>query len=286
MKRQFIIAVLFVALNITGMAAYSQEPGETDASVPALSAFHEVIYKIWHEAWPKKNTALLQTLQPDVEKGIAAVASARLPGILRDKKAAWDEGVRNLRAAGADYKAATAAKDDAKAYGGCRSPAQPLRVSHAHDPPPLAELDAFHEVLYMLYHHYLPKFDRAQIRKSAVELKKKMEALNQAVLPESRKDKDPEFRRKRAQLAQSVAALDSVVQSAAEKAIKEAVEKVHSDYQAWNTFFKTASRNRGVFVLDPVVDAGLHFDPELKPHPMKFPGAMEFCLQDSKTPGL
>jgi len=237
MKRQLIIAVLFVALNITGIAAYSQEPGETDASVPALSAFHEVIYKIWHEAWPKKNTALLQTLQPDVEKGIAAVASARLPGILRDKKAAWDEGVRNLRAAGADYKAATAAKDDAKLMAAAEVLHSRFEFLMRTIRPPLAELDAFHEVLYMLYHHYLPKFDRAQIRKSAVELKKKMEALNQAVLPESRKDKDPEFRRKRAQLAQSVAALDSVVQSAAEKAIKEAVEKVHSDYQALEHIF-------------------------------------------------
>jgi len=31
--------------------------------------------------------------------------------------------------------------------------------------------------------------------------------------------------------------LDSVVQSAAEKAIKEAVEKVHSDYQALEHIF-------------------------------------------------
>lgn len=237
MKRRLIIAVLFAALNITGIAAYSQEPGETDAGVPALSAFHEVIYKIWHEAWPKKNTALLHKLQPDVEKGIAAVASATLPGILRDKKAAWDEGVRNLQAAGADYKAAAAAKDDVKLMAAAEVLHGRFEFLMRTIRPPLAELAAFHEVLYMLYHHYLPKFDRAQIRKSAAELKKKMDALNQAVLPERRKDKDPEFQSKRAQLSQSVAALDSVVQSASEKVIKEAVEKVHSDYQALEHIF-------------------------------------------------
>ncbi len=237
MKRQLITAALFVALNVTGIAAYSQEPGETDASVPALSAFHEVIYKIWHEAWPKKNAALLQTLQPDVEKGIAAVASATLPGILRDKKAAWDEGVRNLQAAGADYKTAAAAKDDAKLMAAAEDLHSRFESLMRTIRPPLAELEAFHEVLYRLYHHYLPKFDLAQTRKSAVELKQKMEALNGAVLPERRKDKDPEFQSKRARLSQSVAALDSVVQSADEKAIREAVEKVHTDYQALEHIF-------------------------------------------------
>lgn len=237
MKRQLIIAALFVTLNVTGIAAYSQEPGETDASVPALSAFHEVIYKIWHEAWPKKNAALLQTLQPDVAKGIAAVASAKLPGILRDKKAAWDEGVRNLKVAGADYKAAAAAKDDAKLMAAAEALHSRFESLMRTIRPPLAELEAFHEVLYRMYHHYLPKLDLAQIRKSAVELKQKMEALNGAVLPERRKDKDPEFQSKRTRLSLSVAALDSVVQSADEKAIKEAVEKVHADYQALEHIF-------------------------------------------------
>ena len=237
MKPYVIIAALFITLNTASVPGHTQEHGETDASVPALSEFHEVIYKIWHEAWPEKNTALLQKLLPEVETGISKVASAQLPGILRDKKAAWGEGVAKLQAAGADYKAAAEAKDDAKLlaaaevlHGRFEQLVRAIR-------PPLPELESFHAVLYMLYHHYLPKFEPGQIRKSAAELKQTMTALNNAELPERMKSKESEFKSKRAQLSESVSALESAVQSNNEKAVKDAVEKVHSGYQALENIF-------------------------------------------------
>ena len=85
MKRTLILAALLLMLSASAISGYAQRPAETVAEVPALDSFHEVIYKIWHEAWPKKDAAMLQQLLPEVEKGIAAVASAQLPGILRDK---------------------------------------------------------------------------------------------------------------------------------------------------------------------------------------------------------
>ena len=103
--------------------------------------------------------------------------------------------------------------------------------------PALKELDEFHAVLYMLYHHYLPKNDLANIRKSAAELTQKMAALNQAKLPERLIDKDHDFQVARGMLAQSVAALEAGIQSSDEKTIKDAVEAVHSRYQALEKIF-------------------------------------------------
>ena len=184
MKRNLIIASLLFTLTAFGISAYAQRPAETIASVPALDTFHEVIHKIWHEAWPKKDTATLQQLLPDVEKGIASVASAQLPGILMDKKAVWDEGVKKLQAAGADYKAAAAAKDDAKLLAAAEVLHSRFEFLMRAIRPPMKELDEFHAVLYMLYHYYVPKNDTANIRKSAAELQQRMEALNGAALPE------------------------------------------------------------------------------------------------------
>lgn len=93
-KRHLTFAALLFTLSATGICAYAQRPAEATASVPALDSFHEVIFKIWHEAWPKKDAAMMQRLLPEVEKGISEVASAQLPGILREKKAAWEEGVK------------------------------------------------------------------------------------------------------------------------------------------------------------------------------------------------
>ena len=73
-------------------------PADATANVPALEDFHTVIMEIWHEAWPKKDTSALRKLQPDVEKGVSGVAAAPLPGILREKKRAWDENVAELKA--------------------------------------------------------------------------------------------------------------------------------------------------------------------------------------------
>ena len=106
LKIRHTIIVVFLFLLFPGISAYAQRPAEATAEVPALDSFHEVIFKIWHEAWPQKNTSMLRQLVPDVNKGIAAVATAPLPGILRDKKAAWDEGVKQLRNAGSEYVAA------------------------------------------------------------------------------------------------------------------------------------------------------------------------------------
>lgn len=236
-KRNLIFAAIWLMLGVAVSSGFAQRPEETVASVPALDAFHEVIAQIWHEAWPKKDTAMLQKLLPDVEKGILAVAAAPLPGILRDKKDAWDEGVRKLQSAGVDYKAAAAGKDDAKLLAAAEALHSRFEGLMRAIRPALKELDEFHAALYMLYHHYMPKNDLANIRKSAAELKQTMAALNQAKLPERLIDKDHDFQVARGMLAQSVAALESGIQSGDEKTIRDAVEAVHSKYQALEKIF-------------------------------------------------
>ena len=180
---------------------------------------------------------MLQKLLPDVEKGIASVAAAQLPGILRDKKEAWDEGVRKLQGAGAEYKAAAAAKDDAKLLAAAEVLHSRFEGLMRAIRPALKELDEFHAVLYMLYHHYLPKNDVENIRKSAAELTQKMAALSQAKLPKRMIDKDHDFQVARGMLAQSVAALETAIQSNDVPAIKDAVQAVHTRYQALERIF-------------------------------------------------
>ena len=61
---------------------------------------------LWHEAWPKKDFKMMKDLLPQARAGVAKVAEARLPGILREKQAAWDQGVVGLKDALARYEAA------------------------------------------------------------------------------------------------------------------------------------------------------------------------------------
>jgi hypothetical protein len=236
--KNFARISVLLCLGIPGVFVYAQRSAETVAEVPALDSFHEVIFKIWHEAWPKKNAAMLRQLVPDVEKGIASVASAPLPGILRDRKAAWEEGIKKLQNIGSEYKTAAASKDDSGLMAAAEMLHSQFEKLMRITRPAMKELDEFHAVLYMLYHHYLPQREMEKVKAAAIELGPKMTALNSASLPERLKQKQQEFTAARADLSKSVENLQSAVQSKVEKTIKDAVEALHSNYQKLERVFE------------------------------------------------
>jgi hypothetical protein len=225
-------AILFSLLGGADLYGYPQGSGDSTARVPALDSFHGVIRKIWHEAWPAKNVSMLRQLAPEVAKGIDAVASAPLPGILREKQGAWEKGIGNLRAAGSEYQAAVAAKDDGRLLAAAETLHSRFEALMRITTPILPELEQFHSALYMLYHHYLPENNRKQIRLSAAELKEKMTALNSAALPRNLRQREPEFQSARAKLSKSVDDFESSVSSNDEKLIKEKIETLHSNFEA------------------------------------------------------
>ena len=237
-RKLLSFAVLFFTLCVTGYWSYAQDPSDAEARVPELEAFHEVIYQIWHKAYPEKNTAMLGQLLPDVEEGIDRVASAKLPGILREKKAAWDKGVQELQSAGENYKAAVSAKDEAKMLAAAETLHSRFEMLMRTIRPALRELEDFHSVLYMLYHHYLPQYDLERIRPSVAELKQKMKALDEVQVPANVKDRAAAFQAARAKLSASVDALQSSLSSNDEKTIRGAVETMHSNYQALSRIFE------------------------------------------------
>jgi hypothetical protein len=238
MKRYWIAGALALALAATGFSGDAQKPADADANVPALESFHKVVRQIWHDAWPKKDTAMLRSLLPEVEKGIAEVASAQLPGILRERKAAWNEAVKQLQRTGSEYKAAAAGKDDTKLLASAEALHGRFEGLARALWPSIDEMDDFHAVLYMLYHYYLPKYDSEKIKSSIAELTKKMAALNAADLPKNLKQKESEFKEARAKLSKSVDALKTAIQSNQEKTIKAAIETMHTNYQALERIFE------------------------------------------------
>ena len=215
-----------------GLWSAPQKPADATARVPALDSFHEVIRKIWHEAWPAKDTATLRQMAPEVAKGIDAVSSAQLPGILREKQSAWNEGLKNLQNAGAEYQSAAAAKDDARLLKAAENLHARFEALMRVTMPAVRELDEFHSALYMLYHHYLPENDIKNIRLSAAELKQKMAALNSAELPKNFASREAQFQNARAKLSKSVDDFQSSVGSNDQKLIKEKIETLHSNFEA------------------------------------------------------
>jgi hypothetical protein len=241
-QTRWYLALLCLSLLAFGPMMQAQNAtkdhtAEVKAEVPELTAFHTVIYEIWHGAWPEKDTARLAALLPQVEAGVKSIAGAQLPGILREHKDAWEENVRNLQAVAADYRSAVERTDRQKLLEAAEKLHSQYERLVRVIRPALKELEDFHAVLYVLYHYYLPGDSLEQMKSSAAALKEKMAALEKAVLPERLKSKEQAFTAARLELSRSVDTLASVTPTNDLKKIKDAVVDVHTRYQALERVF-------------------------------------------------
>ncbi len=233
-----LLVLAFMCQPLLSQESAKERAAETSSTIPALKEFHTVIFKIWHTAWPNKDCDMLTALLPEIEQGMTAVANAELPGILREKKVAWRNGVEKLQAIVKEYKAAIEAKQrqpllDAaeKLHAHYEALVRVIRV-------PLKELEDFHSVLYMLYHYYMPQDSLEEVKVSIGQLQEKMAALNKATLPSRFKGKELSFTVARDQLDKAVAELAAMVRSNEFGKIKAAVEVMHTSYKALAKIFE------------------------------------------------
>jgi hypothetical protein len=200
------------------------------AELPAFTAMHEVIMPLWHDAWPAKDTQALAKMLPAIEKHTAAVAKAELPGILRDKRTAWEAGVVKLQATVSDYRAAVKSGDSAALLAAAEALHMQYEALGRVIRPVLPEVEAFHATLYVIYHYQLHPLQLEKLVASAPELKQKMDALNQAQAPDTLKAKKPAFEAQRARLSKAVDALLTLLPWKDEAKISQAVELMHIEY--------------------------------------------------------
>ncbi len=226
--------------QVQGEAATGTEISkeETTPKVPELDDLHEVIYELWHDAYPDKNYAMIKELLPQADELTAKLDAAALPGILRDKQAQWDEGKVKLKETlAALHKAADADDEEAMlkqteayhaAFEGLVRTIRPVV-------PALAE---FHEELYKLYHYYAPEYDLANIRVQAKAMQDKIPALKESKLSKKLESRQKDF--DAAVLALS-AECDAFMKTCAKDdkdAVLAAVEKVHSAYVKTEKIFE------------------------------------------------
>ncbi len=232
MKRSWIKGlVIFLFLISTCQMLQAQETSqEVSATVPALIEFHKVIYKIWHTAWPNKDYNMLRALLPEVEKGAASIVSAELPGILRDKRPAWEKRVEELRAIVQEYRAAVEAQQEQRLLDAAEKLHAQFEALVRVIRPPLRQLEEFHVVLYMVYHYYIPGESLDKIRESVEPLRERMAALNRVILPPRFKEKEGSFKAARKDLEEAVTELGTAVSLNDLGKIKNAVETMHRRY--------------------------------------------------------
>lgn len=210
---------------------------ELTAAVPELSDMHEVIYPLWHTAYPEKDFDLIKELLPQMDTLVQKLDEAELPGILRDKQAVFEDGIKNLKsaleglhhAAGENSEQEMLSQVEAfhSAYEGLVRTIRPL----------VAELEAFHQELYRLYHYHVPNEDLEMMRSTVAAMLEKMIPLKTVQLPARLAERQADFEKAVSNLETELNLLAEIVQTRRKQEISAAVEKVHAAYQKTEQIF-------------------------------------------------
>ncbi len=238
MKNIFLFTIAFAVLACSQSFTQDEEhSSEINSSIRELSEFHEVIYPIWHTAYPEKDIAMLKDMLSEVNDGAEKIYSAELPGILRDKKEEWDEGVNKFRSSVDRYNAAAEGNEE-----DLLSSAEELHSNFEMlvriIRPVTKEVDEFHKVLYMIYHHYWPNKDHEEFSQAVDDLQLRAEELNNCVLPNWITEKTEIIKEQSQKLFSSTNTLKELIGSSADDSeIDNAIENVHNDYMALEALF-------------------------------------------------
>jgi hypothetical protein len=236
MNRSKLLFTLFASL-IFNLAVYSQTQ-DTVWRVPELDEFHDVIYPIWHTAYPEKDYASLKKYVEEINIKAKKIYTATLPGIQREKQLKWNEGVMQFQTSVEDYNKFAAGDDNEgllKAAENLHSKYEMLvRIIR----PVLKEIDEFHKVLYVVYHDYLPNKKYKMIIKVSDDLVKKAKAITNAKLSARLEPKKDAFNLAAAELLTSTQELKKRAKSKSKVTVDAAVENMHSKYEKLAAIFE------------------------------------------------
>lgn len=239
-KKLFLIFALFGLFINPSLFAQEDHSGcadETESSVKELDEMHEIIYPIWHQAYPEKDIPKLKEYVVEVNKYVERVYSAKLPGILQDKKTKWDEGVKELKKSVDHYNEVTKGDDEEAILKAAEDLHAKYEMLVRVIRPLNKEVDEFHKVLYMIYHHYLPEKNYNKIKEVSNDLLKKSEAIGKVKLSKRNESKQAQYEKAADDLVKACKNLDKVAKGKDKKAVNKAVENVHDKYVAIEKIF-------------------------------------------------
>jgi hypothetical protein len=234
------IRLIFVILILGGglfLVAEQMPDPETESTVPELIDFHDIIYPIWHTAFPAKDYAALRGFVAEINAQAARINAAALPGILRDKKQAWESGLAEFNQAVAAYGKAAAGTDDQALLDAAESLHARFEMLVRAIRPVAREVDAYHKILYVVYHKYLPEKKYAEIGKLAADMVASAEAVTQATLSPRLAAKTEAFQAAAARLLTETKLLEEAGKACLETDIASIVAKVHAAYQELEKVF-------------------------------------------------
>jgi hypothetical protein len=229
MKKIFCSIFFIFSITIISSAQVEVAPQE-NPDIPELKQMHHVIYSLWHKGYAEKDTALLQSLYPDLEKQYRNLQNVEFPQEWPDREMHWKEGLTEMGNTLETYKKAMAHKNKQELLTSAREIHDDFERLVRIVNPPIPEIDEFHKILYHVYHDYLPAKDWDKIRESIPQFQAKMEGINNITASKWMSGDEKQFSEARQKLNQAVENLALLKQSKDKNKLEQAVEELHEAY--------------------------------------------------------
>ena len=234
--------MLIIALGTNN--AYSQtkeQEAEISTSVPELSAFHTIIFPMWHKAYPAKDIATLKGFVPQIKANMEKINSAKLPGILREKEAQWKSELVKFNAIAENYYKACDSNDEAAILNAAEQFHKSYEGMNRVVKPFVKEMDAYHQTLYVIYHKMVPDKKYSEIASVMDKLISEADAVTkypQDKLTKRLGDNTPKYYTISKDLYDATVALKDALNGKDAKKKDAAIEKVHRTYQKLESVFE------------------------------------------------
>jgi hypothetical protein len=229
MKKIFS-SIFFIVLIVDSASAQVEITSQENPDIPELKQMHHVIYSLWHKGYADKDTALLQSLYPDLEKQYRKLEKVEFPAEWPDREMHWKEGLTKMGNTLDSYKKAVNEKSKRDLLTSARQMHDDFERLVRIVNPPIPEIDDFHKILYHVYHDYLPAKDWEKVKESIPQFQAKMEGINNISPPKWMSDNEKQFSEARQNLNRAVENLALFKKSKDEKKLKQAIEELHEAY--------------------------------------------------------
>lgn len=239
MRKLFVLLFVNMLFIYAGVMAQNKiDSTEITSSVPELSKFHDVIYVIWHEAYPSKDIGTLKGMVEKIKPDMQNINNAKLPGILKDKEAKWQDGLKVLNASAENYYNAAKGTDDQAMLDAAEKLHADFELMVRVLRPVSKEVDEYHKDLYVIFHKFYPAKDYKSIEPLMDGMISKAEACLNAKLPKRLESKADVFQSTVKELVAKTTALKEVLKTNDAAAIDKAVDVMHSKYQDVEKIFE------------------------------------------------
>jgi hypothetical protein len=228
------IFTLFVNLSF---AQKDIDSSDISTNIPELFNFHEIIYPIWHTAYPEKDIVMLQSYVDSIKNHLTKINTIVLPGILKEREPKWRDGLAELNKSAEGYYSAMNSTDTNAMLSAAENLHSCYEAMVKIVKPVPKEVESFHQLLYVIYHQYYPLKNYTELKSVINDLLSRANAIKEAKLSKRFENKKDKFISAAEELYTAVEYLKNKLYEGIDSETDKAVESMHTKYQNLEKIF-------------------------------------------------